>query len=123
MNDIWYVGDGIWVVYVDNMELAVDFASIPSMKCITTYYDAKGNKKAMQFKFFQGDDLRPGGCLLHYVCQYLGVDYSKVLDKVKNTPGVPYREIYGNYSYQPELFKLYDFYEPDRKKIKTKNKL
>lgn len=115
-HDIWYLGEGTWMVYVENMQTALDFTSIPEMKCITTYYDARGKKKAMQFRFFQGHDLRPGFCLLHYVCRHLGLDYHKVLDGVKNTPGVPYRELYGNYSYQPDLFMLYDYYKPARKK-------
>lgn len=120
MNDIWYLGDGFWMVYVDNIQVADDFASIIAMQYITTYYNAKGKRMAVQFKFFQGHDLRPGFCLLHYACRTLGLDYSKVFALTKSTPGVPYGEMHDNYYYQSELFKLYDFYEPERTKRKIK---
>lgn len=119
MNDIWYLGEGIWVVYTEDMQAAMDFGSIPDMKHVTTYYDALGKRKALQFKFFQGPNLRPGRCLLHYACRTLGLDFSRVLNLVRVEPGVPYREVYGGYSYQPELFGLYGDFEPLRKRKKN----
>ncbi|WP_347488422.1 hypothetical protein [Desulfoscipio sp. XC116] len=116
MNDIWYLGSGFWMVYIDELPVADDFKSIPAMQLITAYYDTRGRQKAMQFRFFQGDDLRPGFCLLHYVSRLSGLDYYKMLDLAKRPPGCPYGEVYRQHSYQPELFELYNSFEPARKK-------
>jgi len=116
MNDIWYLGSGFWMVYIDELPVADDFKSIPAMQFITAYYDTRGRQRAMQFRFFQGDDLRPGFCLLHYVSRLSGLDYYKVLDLAKQQPGSLYGELYATYSYQPELFELFSSYEPARKK-------
>ena len=116
MNDIWYLGQGQWVAYTEDMQTAMDFASIPEMKHVTTYYNNLGKRKALQFRFFQGRDLRPGQCLLHYACRSLGLDFAKVLKMAGNAPGIPYREMFTGYGYQPELFDLFERYEPGRKK-------
>lgn len=120
MNDIWYLGDGIWVVYTEDMQVAMDFGSIPEMKMVTTYYDARGKRKALQFRFKQDSEMRPGQCLLHYACRALGLDFYRVQKLTGIEPGVPYREVYGGYSYQPELFKLYADFEPPRKRRKQR---
>ncbi len=122
MNDIWYLGEGFWVVYTEDMQAAMDFASIPDIKHVTTYYTPLGKRKALQFKFFQGEELKPGRCLLHYVCRTLGFDFSRVLKLTGLEPGVPYREVYGRCSYQPELFQLYEEYIPERKGRRKKIK-
>lgn|GEM_PF-1086346 len=121
MNDIWYLGEGVWVVYTEDMQTAMDFASIPDIKHVTTYYNALGKRKAMQFKFFQGSDLRPGRCLLHYACRSLGLDFNRVLRLPLNEPGVPYRVAFGGHSYQPDMFHLYNDFEPQRKKKKKRD--
>lgn len=120
MNDIWYLGEGVWVAYTEDMNTAMDFASIPDIKHVTTYYNALGKRKAMQFRFFQGADLRPGCCLLHYACRSLGLDFSRVLKLPLTEPGVPYRVAYGGYSYQPDMFHLYNDFKPQRKRKKKK---
>jgi len=120
VNDIWYLGDGVWVVYTEDMQTAMDFASIPEIKHVTTYYNGLGKRKAMQFRFFQGSDLIPGRCLLHYACRSLGLDFNRALNLLLAEPGVPYGIAYGGYSYQPEMFNLYDDFEPKRKKRKKR---
>lgn len=117
MGDIWYLAEGGWMVYVDDLQVAVDFSSIPAMKRVTTYYQPGGKKKAIQFWFTQGRDPQPGKCLLHYVCRQLQLDFARVLDLAR-TPGVPYGERYGKTSYQPEMIQLCEIFEPDRKKLK-----
>lgn len=117
MGDIWYLAEGRWMVYVEDMQVAVDFGSIPAMKRVTTYYQPGGKKKALQFWFFQGRDLQPGQCLLYYVCRQLQLDFARVLDLAR-TPGVPYGEIHGRTSYQLEMVQLCDKFEPERKKLK-----
>lgn len=116
MNDIWYLGNGFWMVYVDDLSVADDFKSILAMQFITAYYDTRGRQRALQFRFYQGDDLRPGFCLLHYVSRLSGLYYYKVLDLAKRLPGPSYGELYKQYSYQPEMFDLFNAYEPIRKK-------
>ncbi len=116
MNDIWYLGRGFWMVYVDEPTVADDFKSIPALQFITAYYNTRGRQIASQFRFFQGDDLRPGFCLLHYVSRLAGLDYYKVLDLAKRLQGSPYREFYQQSSYQPELLELFNSYDPVRKK-------
>jgi len=116
LNDIWRLGGGFWMVYVDDLSVADDFKSIPALQFITAYYDARGRQIAAQFRLFQGEDLRPGFCLLHYVSRLAGLDYYKVLDLAKRIPGSTYGEIYQQCSYQPELLELFNSYEPIRKK-------
>ncbi|KAF1084262.1 hypothetical protein SPSYN_02666 [Sporotomaculum syntrophicum] len=122
MNDIWYLDEGVWMVYVEELQVAEDFKSIPAMQFITAYYDNRGRQKAAQFRFFQGDDLRPGSCLLHYVSRLARLDYYKVLDLAKHLPGLTYREFYQQRSYQPELFEVLNSYEPVRKHTGKKYK-
>lgn len=122
MNDIWYLEQGVWMVYVDELQLAEDFKSISTMQFIADYYDNRGRQLAAQFRFYQGDDLRPGFCLLHYVSRLAGFDYYKVLDLAKRLPGSTYREFYRQRSYQPELFEMLNSYEPVRKNTRKKYK-
>jgi len=119
LNDIWYLGGGLWMVYVEDLPVVDDFKSIPDLQLITAYYDLRGSHRATQFRFFQGTDLRPGFCLLHYVSRLAGFDYYKVLDLAKRIPGSSYAEIYQQSSYQPELLELFNTYEPIRKPLSS----
>ncbi|MCL2337705.1 MAG: hypothetical protein FWC60_09820 [Firmicutes bacterium] len=121
MNDIWYLGEGVWTAYTEDMQTALDFASIPDIKHVTTYYNSRGQKKALQFKFFQGADLRPGHCLLHYACRSLELDFDRVLSLALRQPNVSYQVAFDGISYQPDMFPLYNDFEPRRKKKRKKD--
>ena len=113
MNDIWYVGQGFWMVYVADPLVINDFKTIPALQLITAYY-SRGKQVAEQFSFFQGEDLRPGFCLLHYVCSKASFDYTCVLQLGKKHPGLAYREYYRYNAYQLELSDLFNTFEPKR---------
>lgn len=104
-NDLWYAGEGFWVVYCEDDSIIADFKKIKEMQETAAYYyyRARG-KHASQFKFHQGEILKRGQCLLSYVCSRLHLDFSAALELYRNNDSTPYLEKYPNSSYQLELF-------------------
>ena len=76
MNDLWYAGQGKWVVYTEDRRIAARLRERGDMR-LSGAYSKDGQWLADQFVFEGGDDLRDGHCLLGVVCRLLGFDFRK----------------------------------------------
>lgn len=107
MNDIWYAGSEQWVVYSRDRDLIKDFATISEMQTVAKYFGSGRLPEAVQFIFSQGEDLRPGQCLLYYICARAHFNFAQVLALTSMPPGTSYRSAYPDDNYQPEMFVEY----------------
>ncbi len=76
MNDLWYAGQGKWVVYTEERRIAARFRDRSDMR-LSGSYSKDGQWLADQFVFEGGGDLREGHCPLGVVCRLLGFDFLK----------------------------------------------
>jgi hypothetical protein len=120
-NDLWYAGEGFWVVYCEDADTIAEFKKIKEMQVAATYYHFRGKgKRASQFRFPQGEKLERGQCLLSYVCSRLHLDFSAALELYRNNDSTPYMEKYPDASFQLELFP--EKYPGNSKKKPVRNK-
>lgn len=121
-NDLWYVGNGFWVVYSEDGGIIAEFKNIKEMQISATYYHyRKGGIRAAQFNFHQGKDLSRGHCLLSYVCSRLHLDFAAAVALCKNNDSTPYSEKYPHNAYQLELFPEGPASTPAHKAKKSKS--
>lgn len=104
-NDLWYAGDGFWVAYCEDAGVIAEFKKLKEMQESATYFHFRARgKRASQFRFYQGENLKRGECLLSYVCSRLHLDFSAALELYRNNDSTPYIEKYPDLIYQLELF-------------------
>ncbi|WP_066639762.1 hypothetical protein [Desulfolucanica intricata] len=121
MNDLWYIGNGYWMIYVENPELIKEFNEIKELNTAAEYFHFnRGGLKARQFVFMGGEDLVPGKCLLHQVCIKAGFDFKTACTLNKRVDGIwpSYKEQYPDNSIQMELIELQ--YPPGRSRVGEK---
>lgn len=97
MNDLWYTGNGYWMIYVESPELIKEFNKIKELHMAAEYYYFnRDGLKAKQYIFFGGDDLQQGECLLHLVCTMAGFDFKSACMLNKKVDGIwsSYQEQY-----------------------------
>ncbi|MGI6493073.1 MAG: hypothetical protein GX949_00240 [Peptococcaceae bacterium] len=112
-NDLWYAGEGFWVVYCEDAGIITEFKKIKALQESAVYFHYRGKgKHASQFKFQQGEPLERGKCLLSYVCARLHFDFSAALELYRNNDSTPYLEKYPVGFYQLELFPEYYLAKP-----------
>jgi hypothetical protein len=120
-NDLWYAGDGFWVVYCEDPGIIAEFKKLEEMQESAAYFHFRARgKRASQFRFHQGEILERGRCLLSYVCSRLHFDFSAVLELYRNNDSTPYMEKYPESFYQLELFP--EKYQRDSKKHTVRDK-
>lgn len=104
-NDLWYVGNGYWVVYSEDSELIAEYKNSKEMQLTATYYHyRRSGIRAAQFYFHQGKELRRGQCLLGYVCSRMHFDFDAAVALYRNNDSTPYSGKYPQSAYQLELF-------------------
>lgn len=105
-NDLWYLGNGRWVAYSEDINIIREFKGQKEMRLNATYcHYRKGGIRAAQFIFHQGQELRRGHCLLSYVCARMDLDFVKALDLYRKKDSTPYSQKYFRGSYQIKLFR------------------
>lgn len=104
-NDLWYIGNGHWMAYSEDMNIISEFKGLKEMQLTATYgHYRRHGIRAAQFYFHQGEELSSGHCLLSFVCARLDLDFDKAVALFRKNDSTPYSERYPRSVYQLKLF-------------------
>lgn len=105
INDLWYLGDGYWAAYSEDMDLVSEFKGLKEMQMTATYgHYRRHGIRAAQFRFHQGEELSSEGCLLSYVCSRMDLEFSRAVALARKNDSTPYSRKYPVSVSQLKLF-------------------